>query len=350
LGSNPDKVLLSDASGVPVLAYDDYQGGRVAFMGGIAFADGLHEDNIRQLMVGLVDWLGECAPNRENDSLVSDDTIFPGFAEQQLLGSRNVRPELKTTVEGVPVFYNRITEAEALRVMAFFSPIHTQLVDIYGRAPTGPAKDVYFFSNTGSGWASAVAVGLPGLNDDPSGAVAIGKLGVLQHELTHSWLLPLGLSGHLLMNFNNYDLAKRYPALREHFVAVWTTQKARLAIADPDLTEIDLAVLPDFVGSQADRRRWEKWTWAFRVIRLKYGDGLFAELVELAESDGEDNVEDVQGVMYYLSLAAGENLYDWFESIGTTVVRRPLPGLPVANITAADIAKADPANVDDWSL
>ena len=74
--------------------------------------------------------------------------------------------------------------------------------------------------------------------------------------------------------------------------------------------------------------------WILKALLEKYGDDLFVRLTELfseKQIDKEKNIPDttfseVDRRIYYLSRAVGEDLFPWFEEIGTTV--HPLPLLP----------------------
>ena len=74
--------------------------------------------------------------------------------------------------------------------------------------------------------------------------------------------------------------------------------------------------------------------WILKMLLEKYGDDLFVRLTEVfsgKQIDKEENMPDtifspVDRQIYYLSRAVGEDLFPWFEEIGTTV--HPLPLLP----------------------
>ena len=81
-------------------------------------------------------------------------------------------------------------------------------------------------------------------------------------------------------------------------------------------------------------QRYRKPIWILKALLEKYGDDLFIRLTEVLSkehSDREKNMPDttfssVDRLIYYLSRAVGEDLFPWFEEIGTTV--HPLPLLP----------------------
>ena len=74
--------------------------------------------------------------------------------------------------------------------------------------------------------------------------------------------------------------------------------------------------------------------WILKMLLEKYGDDLFVRLAEVLSekpSDTEKNMprttfSEVDSLVYYLSRAVGDDLFPWFEEIGTTV--HPLPLLP----------------------
>ena len=81
-------------------------------------------------------------------------------------------------------------------------------------------------------------------------------------------------------------------------------------------------------------QRYRKPIWILKALLEKYGGDLFIRLTEVLSkehSDTEKNMPDtifssVDRLIYYLSRAVGEDLFPWFEEIGTTV--HPLPLLP----------------------
>ncbi len=74
--------------------------------------------------------------------------------------------------------------------------------------------------------------------------------------------------------------------------------------------------------------------WILKALLEKYGDDLFVRLTEIfseKQIDPEKNMPDttfsrVDRQIYYLSRVVGEDLFPWFEEIGTTI--HPLPLLP----------------------
>ena len=81
-------------------------------------------------------------------------------------------------------------------------------------------------------------------------------------------------------------------------------------------------------------QRSRKSIWILKTLLEKYGEDLFVRLTEVLsekDSDTEKNMphttfSPVDRQIYHLSRAVGEDLFPWFEEIGTTV--HPLPLLP----------------------
>ncbi|MFQ5804825.1 MAG: hypothetical protein ACE5I3_00070 [Phycisphaerae bacterium] len=343
--------------GAAVLAATSCGDGRVAALGGVDFIKTIDAPTKEVFFEGLFLWLGENSPKRNEMAGPGFAKIFPGIQlhyghDYELefslagLGSRYrgrapfIWPEYQEIIAGVTVLYNQATKAEARRIMErAFPRVREKLTEIYGRGPRGQIADrvIHFFCNAGGGYAwnrpftNEPIVGLPGLSEEAE--IPAWKIGTIQHELTHAWGLPLGLSGHSLMSFNSIDLAEKLPEMAEWLEKEWARQLARLREADPDLKRIDLAASPDYRESPTDRRRWHKWNWTFRQLRTKYGPGYFARVISLAERDDCSVEEDPPALVYYLCLAAEENLYPWFGEHGTTVEQRPLPPtFPIARI------------------
>ena len=82
-------------------------------------------------------------------------------------------------------------------------------------------------------------------------------------------------------------------------------------------------------------QRSRKPIWILKTLLEKYGEDLFVRLTEVfseKDSDTEKNMphttfSEVDSLIYHLSRAVGEDLFPWFEEIGTTVHRLPL-GFP----------------------
>ena len=355
-----DQGVADKDEGAAVLAAVSFGHGRVAALGGVDFIKTMDAPTKGMLFERLFIWLGENSPKRTEMAGKGFDEIFPGIKrhgghDYELQSTKAwlrdryrgrapfIWPEHSEVLGGVTVLYNDATKAEARRIMeAVFPRVREILAEIYGRGPAERKADriIHFFCNAGGGYSwnrpfvTEPIVGLPGLSNEPE--VPAWKFGVVQHELTHSWRLPLALSGHLLMSFNSIDLNEKLPEMREWREQEWSGQLARLRAADPELKQIDLAVVVDYRESPKDRLRWSKWNWTFRKLREKYGAGYFTRLISLAERDGVGIEENIPALIYYLSLAAGEDLYPWFAERGTTVKRRPLPAaFPTARIDVA---------------
>jgi len=79
-------------------------------------------------------------------------------------------------------------------------------------------------------------------------------------------------------------------------------------------------------------QRSRKPIWILKTLLEKYGEDLFVRLTEVLsekDSDTEKNMphttfSPVDRQIYHLSRAVGEDLFPWFEEIGTTVHRLPL--------------------------
>jgi hypothetical protein len=347
--------------GAALLIAVSYGEGRVAALGGADFIKTIDAPTKETLFERLFLWLGENSPKRVEMAGKGFAEVFPGIQlhyghdyeiEFSLAGLANryrgrapfIWPEHQDVIGGVTVIYNEATKEEAHRIMQeAFPRVRGMLTEIYGREARGGVADrvIHFFSGAGGGYSwnrpftPEPVVGLPGLSEHEE--TPGWKINTIQHELTHAWGLPLGMSGHLLMQFNSIDLAEKLPETKEFLESAWARQLASLRVADPDLTQIDLAVVPDYRESPADRLRWAKCNWTFRQLREKYGPGYFARLIALAEKDGYGVDEDVPALIYYLCLAAGENLYPWFAEHGTVVEQRQLPAAcPIAQFDEAE--------------
>ena len=86
--------------------------------------------------------------------------------------------------------------------------------------------------------------------------------------------------------------------------------------------------------SKVYEQRSRKPIWILKTLLEKYGDDLFVRLAEMLSekpSDTKKNMprttfSETDSLIYYLSRAVGEDLFPWFEEVGTTV--HPLPLLP----------------------
>jgi len=313
-GEDADVLLRATSAKQPqqgvILAARPFGKGRVAALGGTDFASLIvfpeTSHGMDQFFIGLMRWLGENSASRRGSDGLSFREVFSSVERDDGLVKHRmfICPEIWTRMDGLIVNYNRATQEEALRVMKHaFPAVRKVLHEIYGRPPVKRGKTdqlIRFFANAGSGYAGPNIVGLPGLNDTPERGVAPYKYGVIQHEMTHAWGLPMGLSGHLLMNFNGVDLCEHLPEIRDHLRSGWARNMAQLRKVDPALTELDIAVLPDKRGSRMDRLRWKKWTWVFRLLRRRYGEGYFKKVIALSDAEGIGAEEDVSTLMHFL--------------------------------------------------
>ena len=79
-------------------------------------------------------------------------------------------------------------------------------------------------------------------------------------------------------------------------------------------------------------QRYRKPIWILKTLLEKYRDDLFVRFADLFSGDHSDTEKnmprttfsEVDSLIYYLSRAVGEDLFPWFEEIGTTVHRLPL--------------------------
>jgi hypothetical protein len=341
--------------GMAVLAATAWEDGRVAAIGSVDFIKTIDAPTKALFFERLFRWLGENSPKRVELAGKGFAEVFPGvqrhwghdyeieFSRVGLADRYRGRPpfiwpEHQEVVDGITIVFNEATKKEARETMQqAFPRVRDALTELYGRPARGGAADrvIHFFCNTSGGYSwnrpftPEPVVGLPGLSDQMD--ISPAKINTIQHELTHAWGLPLGLSGHSLMSFNSNDLAEKLPEVRAWLEQDWIRQRARLRAADPDLRQIDLAEVPDYRESPQDRLRWVKWNWTFRELYRKYGPGYFTRVITLAEQGGVGTEENVPELIYYLCLAAEENLYAWFAEHGTVVEQRPLPPeFPVA--------------------
>ena len=108
---------------------------------------------------------------------------------------------------------------------------------------------------------------------------------------------------------------------------------AMIAEAERQFRENDQAEKPIDITKVYDQQS-RKPIWILTVLLEKYGDDLFvrfAEVLSEKHSDTEKNMPRatfswMDTLIYYLSRVVGEDLFPWFEEIGTTV--NPLPLLP----------------------
>lgn len=171
--------------------------------------------------------------------------------------------------------------------------------------------DSAFFGAACPGWALAwnvaLGLGLAGLKHRYAGRLLV----TLFPELT--------LLRHLAIRFVEHQ---GFTEVADRLRGITQAQMDRM---DPDRTGTDLARVYWATG------KWHpKGMWLLDELERRYGDDFLRRLFEILPAAPADEKLPARfawpsdKVVYYLSLAAGEDLSDWLHELGTTVHSLPL--------------------------
>jgi len=151
-----------------------------------------------------------------------------------------------------------------------------------------------------------------------------------------TWWLLMARLGHGQLGDALVSVFPEYTVIR--FLAIEILRRLGFEDQARRLHETALAMYdpedPEQSGCDLARMYWAtiKWHpkgyWAMEQLRQKHGFGLFERLCEIVPARGASeglpaHTWSSDHAIYYLSLAAGEDLFGWFAEIGTTV--HPIP-------------------------
>ena len=295
-------------TGEPIGACLDFGSGRVLLINTYLFQKENHPVSGR-----FIDWLGI---NRV--SLTTDVQAIP----DEILIEEQVREDGK-----IKIFYTHFVEDRVDMCMAFAKKLAKEMLSKFPESEKidwnidliPSCVHEYSFSWEGSIMTIGACVGPPrlaySLGVEASGLLADKtSFGKAAEVLFDGFQFFFGIWAMKLLGF-------------EREAAVMVAETERLFRENDEAENlIDIA--------RVYEQRSRKPIWILNALLQQYGEDVFVRLTALfseKQSDTEENMPDttfseVDRYVYYLSRAVGEDLFPWFEEIGTTV--DPLPLLP----------------------
>lgn len=332
------KHILVDENEEPVMVIREYGKGRIALIGGTSFIPFLDQLNLKGLFVELFYWLGENSPNfrSQKDKFYE---LFPGIKQHygwdyelenkpHLKRRYNKRsafiwPENEYNVHGVKILYANSMQKNVEFIIHNIYPVVYNALQIYYQCPplSKSVNRIHFYPHWGSGYTWM----LPAVAEPIIGIPCLGKdhdqiKGIFAHEMTHAWGIP-GPPGweHCWTTFTDHYFDE-YLDLYNPEIRMKNYQKRidKLLKFDPKLAQIDIS-MERIDDVEAEHIRWTKFALLFEKLVERYGNNLMANYIKIFRKYGTEEKESLSmsEFIYYLSLAAGDDLYPFFEKYGT---------------------------------
>ena len=272
-------------------------------------------------------------------------------------GGGGIFPELEKRVGSVVVYYARNQKAELLRTVTEEMPkVKTQIEAWLPSKPRGEAMYLILSAGGGGGWAVNAyeprEVGIISL--DPEGILSI-----FAHELAHTMAGPPNESGGIAGNTPDGNQGEAHAGWFQGKIKALRTGKRtnhdpnQLFDFDADGRQLDLAMDRDALRAKWGKGKdWTKIWWIWQKMDDTYGPTWYPRWrwVQHTRWSGEpDRNLTWDEVVEDMSIAVGEDLFPFFNEIGTTLARDRLQEiyfqketlvLPVAEIP---LGKAGPA-------
>lgn len=169
-------------------------------------------------------------------------------------------------------------------------------------------------ATAGGGYSGGAEIGVPTLAEDS------GLVRVIAHEMTHSWVLPVPLPGAgnegwaslaAMKVARNMNYSEEANAERQYFDSVFRQ-------ADPSGTLLDISYMPP--GPPENQPYMGKFMWVIESLESVYGADFMGRFMQ-SERTASNVCSTIDHMVFYMSLVADKDLYQWFREIGTTVGR-----------------------------
>lgn len=310
--------LVKAGDGTAVVAIREFGKGRVCAIGDDAALQwGKKEGEPADiaLLARLIKWTAGGSPPVGGSRDVAYEVPGMGGA---------IYPELDVQVAGLTVFYAANQQPGVIRIARERLPEVKTLLDKMLPSPPPPGERMYVIlaAGTGGGWAvndytpKSAAVGAIETDED-------GILSVLAHELAHTMPGPAASDG---------SVGGILPPLFSEAHAGWfqrkvgtalgftkpTIQEEAIAIWDPSCTEVDIA------NAREDQMwpAWMKLMWIWQIFDYRYGPDWYPKWMQTVHETYKNDREHHltwDEVIATMSRAVGEDLFPFFQKVGTTV-------------------------------
>lgn len=310
--------LIKAGDGTAVVALREFGKGRVCVIGddyALQWGKKEGEPTNVAFFAGLIKWAAGGSPPIGGSRDVPFEYGGVGGA---------IYPELEEQVAGLTVFYAANQQPGVVRIARERLHEVKDLLDKMLPSPPPPADAMYLClaAGTGGGW--AVNAYTP--KDASVCAVETdenGILSVIAHELAHTMPGPAAsdgsLGGYLPDIFSEahagwfqrkvgIELDWEKPTVHAQSIASW----------DPSCTEIDIANPPEGQGWLA----WVKIWWIWQVFDYRYGAGWYPKWMQIIHETYKNDREHrltMDEAVATMSRAVGEDLFPFFQKVGTTV-------------------------------
>lgn len=252
-----------------------------------------------------------------------------------------IYPESTITLGGATLLYAASLGARTHFLLDKFSNAYNRLRGLMG-TELGQSLKVVALATGGGGYSGEKEIGVGVLASD------YYTVAVLAHELTHSWVLP---------GYEEFWMGEGWASLAAIRVtasmgyesdarAERTSYDRAFRQVDPAGTQLDLSTSVHAYepGYAAGPVYMGKGMWVIETLENQYRADLMKRYVQLKRKYlAEGTSMSTDRTVYYLSLAAGDDLYAYFQSIGTSTLS-PKPVLPVVYLTRPE------ANEDSVSI
>jgi len=232
---------------------------------------------------------------------------------------RNQMPENRTQRERLPVQYSDYMKPFADAIYDVYDECFPVIEEVMGVPPAeGMLTNLILLPTGGGGFSSGSSIGLAawwgGFPEKKYGMVEL-----ISHESTHSWVHPFvePMWNEGIATYVGIRVGQRMGLdAADSALEGWIRSAQR---HDPDMTKYDLARGRDVPHAV----RMAKPMWIFEQLRKEQPDIVaryFQTKRKLATPNkiGQYTADDSVAV---LSIAAGRDLFPWFQSLGITVDR-----------------------------
>jgi len=304
----PWRRLVVDEEGRAVVAVREFGKGRVCAIHGSGLLSDKPKDGEAinaKWLCPLLQWL---SANKEIDPTKPPE---------------GTSPEKEKVVEGgLKVQYSAYLESYADEIVKLYFKVAEQLREIMGvPLAEGMNTTLILLPTGGGGFSSGVALGIGvwwgGFPENPYAMIEL-----IGHEATHSWVLPFPepMWNEGIATYMGIEVGKRlgYVKEAEESRKGWASACEKI---DPNYNKIDISQ-PEQPGLHEVYMAKPMWIWD--RLREKYGDDIIARYFQTKRKlikEGKLKSYTADDCVAVLSIAAGEDLFDWFNSLGIKVSR-----------------------------
>jgi hypothetical protein len=245
--------------------------------------------------------------------------------------------ELNAEIGGLYVRWSKPLEQRAQILVAVLPKVSAAIARRNGGLPPSDSIEVNIIATGGGGWSSGRAIGVQ--CDGTLGA----NVAVIAHELTHSWEGPLpGVFGEGWASLVGMrvvaELGMAETAVKER--RSWHQQFLK---RDPTMHALDIT------RSEHERAIFGpcegKAMWMIEQLEGRFGDDFMQRFLELRHALKGNAPLEFDDVLYYFTLAAGQDLSPWYRELGISY----RPPDPLSSKTIRERLDEYRARVTEWN-